>query len=280
MSEDQQSNPSEPIWTPEKVAAVEAEAVAAIKRMSDPAVIPRTNLVPRAFEQAYGDCETHGPYPQNILDDKGVERWLSPVCPACEKQAKVRQLMERAAISPRFEFCEFSNFRAEKPEQQVALATCKEYAANFKNYLLSGVCLILRGNPGTGKNHLATAISKSVMQHGYSALNATAFEIIQRIRATWSPTSAEMEEWVIKEFSKIDLLVIDEVGRQYKSKDGSDSIEIFNVIDARYRLVKPTVIISNQDREGLKTYLGEASFDRLRQGGGKLANFDWQSARS
>ena len=39
--------------------------------------------------------------------------------------------------------------------------------------------------------------------------------------------------------------------------------------------MKPTILLTNQDSEGLKGYLGERTFDRLRETC-KLVPFDWE----
>jgi DNA replication protein DnaC len=53
---------------------------------------------------------------------------------------------------------------------------------------------------------------------------------------------------------------------------------MFDVINRRYRDLHPTILLSNLDRDGLRAYLGERSFDRLREGG-IVVPFDWESYR-
>ncbi|MDR0703196.1 MAG: ATP-binding protein [Azoarcus sp.] len=230
-----------------------------------------------AFRPEFGVCEQHGPYPRNMLDADGLERWRPDVCPVCERQAAVRLLMQRAEIAPRFEGCTFASFRAETPDQEAVLRTCRAYADSFDVAARTGRCLILRGNPGTGKNHLAVAITKQVMAAGYTALHATAYEIICRIRETWGRRGEQTEQDVTRTFGEVDLLVIDEVGRQYGTE--GEQIHLFHVIDHRYRLMKPTVVISNKRLDEIRAYLGNAALDRLREGGGELLSFNWQSHR-
>ena len=239
---------------------------------------PRLPQVPRPFVPEYHDCPTHGRYAANMVDGDGITRWMPKTCQACKRDGEAERLMRRAAISPRFAGCSFSNFEVESEEQAQALRICQSYAHNFAELHKAGACLMLRGNPGTGKNHLASAIAKAVIGQRFTAVNVTAQELVRRIRETWHDRT-ESEADVIARFAQIDLLIIDEVGRQYAARDGSDNIEIFNVIDARYRMVKPTVILSNQSRDGIRKALGDAAYDRLREGGGKLVNFDWQSHR-
>jgi DNA replication protein DnaC len=258
---------------------VHAEAAALMHRIADPA--PRSSplrVVP-TFVAEQGKCEMHGAYATNFRDAEGTVRWHTPGCPTCTKQAAVERLMTRAAISPRFQDCTFASYRTESEGQKLALDICERYAADFALMRRTGQCLILRGKPGTGKNHLATSIARTVLADGFTVLNATAFEIIRRIRDTWRDGATETEQQVIQAFADIDLLIIDELGRHHNAKDGKESVELFQVIDQRYRQIRPTVAISNLDRDGITKAIGAAAFDRLREGGASLVNFEWASAR-
>lgn len=137
--------------------------------------------------------------------------------------------------------------------------------------------MILRGNPGTGKNHLAIAIARVIADQGYTALLLTVGELIARVRATWSRDSPETEDDVVRRFADVDLLVLDEIGRQHGSE--SERLTLFQVIDGRYRLMRPTVVITNLPADQIPDYLGVAAYDRLREGGGRMIHFDWASYR-
>lgn len=40
----------------------------------------------------------------------------------------------------------------------------------------------------------------------------------------------------------------------------------------------PTILLTNQNKAGMKVFLGDRSFDRLREGG-QWVTFDWESHR-
>lgn len=225
----------------------------------------------------YRECARHGRYPISMVDARDVIRYMSPVCPVCAAEQASRRLMESAAIPSRYIDCGFDNYVVEVPGQQMALDVCRDYAEHFEERARKGSCLILCGNPGTGKNHLASAIARAVLAQGRSVLHVTAYDIIARIRQTWQRgigNSTELE--VIRGFAEAGLLIIDEVGKTFGG-DG-ERVHLFEVIDHRYRDLKPTIILSNEDKEGVEKYLGAAAFDRLCQNGGLLL-FDWQSYR-
>ena len=229
-------------------------------------------------EKYYEECPTHGPWLRSVFDPKR-QQYCSVVpigCPACRRDAQLRTLLQRTAIPPRFANCTFDTFTVELPEQQTALDACREYANDFRQMHDKGVCMVLRGNIGTGKNHLACAIARRVSAQGYSSVLLTVSEIIQRIRATWDRLSPETETEIIERFADVNLLILDEVGRQYGSE--AERITLFQVIDARYRAMRPTMVISNLLLTEINDYLGRAAYDRLRENGGIFVNFNWDES--
>ena len=74
-----------------------------------------------------------------------------------------------------------------------------------------------------------------------------------------------------------DLLVLDEVGVQFGSR--TEENLIFTLMNKRYEDLKPTLVISNELEDGLETYLGPRTFDRLKDGGGLIIPFPWESYR-
>ena len=271
---------------PETRADIDALAAQLAARPAQEVHTPARRLLglPRPdAEPEVGRCERHGLYALNTVDADGTLRWYPPGCPACARERDAQALLRRAAIPPRFAHCEFDNYIAATPAQRANLAACRHYAEHFPAHAARGTCMILRGCPGTGKNHLATAITRHLLARGHSVLNATAHELIRRIRDTWrhvpGDSAASTETTLLREFAALDLLIIDEAGRTYASRSSAEPIELFNLIDARYRLMKPTLVLSNLDRDGLREALGAAAYDRLREGGGQVLNFDWDSHR-
>jgi DNA replication protein DnaC len=74
----------------------------------------------------------------------------------------------------------------------------------------------------------------------------------------------------------VPLLVLDEIGVQYGT-DGEQTI-IFDILDRRYRDMRPSVLLTNQDKAGLKTFIGERAYDRLTETC-RWVPFDWPSYR-
>lgn len=235
------------------------------------------------FAPRYRQCEKHGDYQANALDEQGMERWVAH-CPKCTAEQRTRSLLDRAAIPLRFQDRELGSYLAETVGQNQALAVAREFALSFTDALRTGTCLTFVGKPGTGKTHLACGIALHVMRDGYTALFVTASELIRVVRSTWRRDAEKTEEQVLNEFAAVELLVIDEVGVQFGTE--AEQVTLFEIINRRYSNARPMVLLSNlpvasddPKQRTLRDYLGDRAYDRLREGGGKLVVFDWPSYR-
>lgn len=237
-------------------------------------------------------CPEHGDYVSTGTRYMGRREIWTP-CPDCEEArlARERQLeaqkraeaaaaqlqaaIGEALIPARFIGRSLENFVADTPGQQRALGIAQEYVKNFEAHAKRGTGLILSGMPGTGKSHLATAILQAIMPE-HIGLYTTCMNVIRAVRGTWRKDSERSETEVLGIYGTAPLLVLDEIGVQYGT-DGEQTI-LFDVLDRRYREMKPTIFLTNQDAEGLKQFIGERTFDRLREVS-KWVAFDWDSYR-
>ena len=195
-----------------------------------------------------------------------------------------RALYAQLGIPLRFQDKGFNNYRADGPNQQKALATCRSYAHEFPDRLKDGVCLIMVGAPGTGKTHLAFSIlryvsTKAAVEGGehYQAIYTTVMDLFKRVKSTYSRDASETERDAIRSFTEAHLLILDEVGVQHGSE--TELSIMFEVIDKRYQEMKPTIVVGNLSFSELCNYLGERVIDRMREGGGQAVIFDWESNR-
>lgn len=232
-------------------------------------------------------CEKHGEFESVRFRALGfMTEWTD--CEQCdreraaeekraESEAKYARALEFANIPPRFRNKGLENYRAETTGQQRALMMARAYADNFAEHRADGRCLIMVGRPGTGKTHLALGVGQQILSKSFSMRYVTVHDAIESIRETWRGDSGECESEVLKRYTRPDLLILDEVGVQY-GKD-SEQVELFKILNRRYNEVLPTIVISNVSSEELKKYLGERALDRLRENGGKVITFDWESER-
>lgn len=240
------------------------------------------------------NCEKHGDFEVECLRISETRFIIKDHCTKCidEKEARSQALIlaeqkkeaaerdERnrvnsrlwAGISKRNLDKTFDDYICESPEQHKNKLKCQEYANNFP----TDKSLLMLGSVGTGKTLLACAMI-DVLVDNYKCKLTRLIDITRHLKSTWSHDSDEDEQRVINAYLGLDLLIIDEVGAQFGSD--TEKLFIFDIIDGRYQDMKPTILISNLDIEGVKSVIGDRCVDRLREGGGSMIAFDWSSKR-
>ncbi|EMT5868726.1 ATP-binding protein, partial [Neisseria gonorrhoeae] len=157
-----------------------------------------------------------------------------------------------------------------------AKAAAAEYAANFADVLQTGRSMIFSGRRGTGKNHLACGIAREVIAAGKSALVITVGDMLRTVKDSFGGGGGEAG--AVGVFVKPDLLVLDEFGAGSLSE--TDGRILFSVVNARYERLMPMLVLTNLTAEAFRENTDARIRDRLRDGGGKLIPFDWESYRA
>lgn len=241
------------------------------------------------------NCEKHGEYSsrQEAIGD-WFKEWTP--CPKCaeEREEQARQHAEqrrikeekeladarfkRINIPARFRYSCFEDYRADIDQQRRVLQAVRDYTENFPENFKLGRCLVMMGKPGCGKTLLACAMANELTVKRYRVLYTTASALIRTIRNTWRRDSGGSTETdVLADIRQQDLLILDEIGVQFGSE--AEMVQLTEALDLRYQDMKPTLVISNCDKAGMVRFLGERAVDRLRENGGQVLVFDWESWR-
>ena len=96
--------------------------------------------------------------------------------------------------------------------------------------------LVLIGDTGLGKSHIASAICYEAILRGYSTACITAFDLVSRIQRAYNPASR------IDYYAKVRVLCIDELGYTYHKKEDTDTL--FQIISKRNEIL-PTIVTTN-----------------------------------
>jgi DNA replication protein DnaC len=241
-------------------------------------------------EPRQAECDTHGGYVS-----RNVFRDIWSRCPKCteeedarekadkearERQAKLEAWQRRigaSGIPERFRDRTLKSYRAENEGQRQALEFAQSYADDFDNVMATGRSALFIGSPGTGKTHLAVGIGLRIMHRdGRMVLFSTVMRAIRRVKDTWGG-GQESETEAIAALTFPDLLILDEVGVQFGSE--TEKLILFDVLNERYERRRPTLLLSNLELEAVRAYLGERIFDRMREDGGQVVPFGWESHR-
>ena len=115
-----------------------------------------------------------------------------------------------------------------------AFLTAKEYAKAPQDWL------VLTGPYGCGKTHLAAAIANYRVERGYPALFEVVPDLLDHLRATFSPQSQTSYDKRFEEVRNAPLLVLDDLGAQSATPWAQE--KLFQLFNHRYNARLPTVI--------------------------------------
>jgi len=119
--------------------------------------------------------------------------------------------------------------------------------------------VILAGNSGTGKSHIAKSLALEGCKHGYWVRYTTAADMLKTLFSSLADDSLDQK---LKQYVNPEILVIDELGfdrlerERERREDARNAALFFKVIDGRYTK-RSTVLTTNIDFEQLGHYLGD-----------------------
>jgi DNA replication protein DnaC len=120
------------------------------------------------------------------------------------------------------------------------------------DFIESGQNIILAGNPGTGKTHIAVGLGLKACMQGYKVLFTTVHKLLTQIRE--SNSQRILRQLEIR-FEKYDLVICDEFG--YVSFDKNGAELLFNHLSLRAGR-KSTIITTNLGFDRWDEIFGDA----------------------
>lgn len=226
-------------------------------------------------------CPLHGEYLANQVWLSGQIKEISE-CPECfklkqaQKAIEEEKAMQEKAQKSRMERIketrmpleyqtkDFATFFQDTESQREAFNMAERFVNGWEKAKAGGYGLLFLGGCGTGKTHLACAIMLELMERYLSVYPRyyKVSEIFSAVRSTYQTGVITNEEEMLKFFSSIQLLVIDEVGIQ-KGSEAEKRI-LFSILDNRVTSNKPTILMSNLGPKALAELLGDRLYDRVR----------------
>ena len=174
------------------------------------------------------------------------------------KKREIEKLFSISNLGERFSKSTFESF-LDRNGSETAYKVAVKYVKTFKEW--KGESLLLWGEPGNGKTHLAAAIVNELSKKGYIVVFQSVPELLQRIRSTFNSENKENETQIMRALLECDLLILDDIGAE-KTTEWVEE-KLFNIIDGRYRKELPTLYTSNLEPKELKHQVGKRSYDRM-----------------
>ncbi len=159
----------------------------------------------------------------------------------------VEKIIKNSKMSKRNLSYKFDNFEPNNSNRKVF--------NNLKNYsekLLKGIekkGLILVGNNGVGKTHLACSIANKLIENGIPVIYGTLINLLAELRNSYDTDNNISEMEIIKLYENVDLLIIDDLGKEKPSEWGLE--KLFTIINSRYENNLPVIITTNYNQNAL-----------------------------
>lgn len=122
--------------------------------------------------------------------------------------------------------------------------TCRRYVKRWPEMKKDNMGILLYGSKGTGKSFYASCIANALAERMISTGIVTTSRLMGALQSKWD------HEDVMTALCRFQLLVLDDLGAERDTSYGSE--QIYNVIDARYRSKRPTIVTTNFDLADMK----------------------------
>jgi DNA replication protein DnaC len=189
----------------------------------------------------------------------------------CVQQLLRQYSMDEVNRSSPLELCDFDNFSlayysaefdkdlGDSPRNvmQENLEECRRFAKAFPQ---PDVNLLMTGDAGLGKTHLALSIAREVLQRGYAVIYCSAANIFRQIEA--EQFNNNRDTTTLDSLKRCDLLILDDLGAEHTGFFLNSVL--YDIINTRILQNRPTVYTTNITTDRILTSrYGEKISSRL-----------------
>lgn len=164
------------------------------------------------------------------------------------RKQKIESILGKSGIKKRYLSRTIDSFSV-TAENKRSFEVATDYIKNFREYFTQGKGLYLEGPCGTGKTHLAIAIALAIINTGVPVICKTSIDILGDIKRCYERNSEVTEEEVLKAYKTVDLLIIDDLGKEQVTEWSVPVL--YSILNERYEALLPTIITTNYNTTAL-----------------------------
>lgn len=178
-----------------------------------------------------------------------------------EMRNRIRKYMGDSGLKKRFMNRTFEKYQVTSKNRE-AFLTAKQYAEDFETYSETGDGIFFVGSCGTGKTHLAVAITLDLINRGIHVICKTLIDLLGEVKKTFDDDTGIKEHQILNLYKSVDLLVINDLGKELPTEWMLTTL--YSIIDKRYENCKPVIVTTNYNDDELVRRLSQRS---IREGG-------------
>lgn len=189
-------------------------------------------------------CKKCGGAREVVIKLFGEQKKVRCICKCKQDELKAEQEKEKRRlieINRRecFNGSKYVNSTFDKSDDSDEMSVGRNYVKHFKEFRRDGKGLLLYGNTGTGKSHMAACIANELLNQGYLVKMTNISTKVTELQAA----SFEDRKNYFYNIRKYDLLIIDDLGTERNTEFMLE--QVYNIIDSRYSSGLPMIVTAN-----------------------------------
>lgn len=181
-------------------------------------------------------CEDKG----YIFNEEGEVVWCE-----CKLKKDAEERLEKSGLADRVKLNTFKNFKIDNEQREKAVKTSMNFLKVFKEAHPS---MILMGEPGSGKTHLAIATANKLLNE-YS-VKYVLYDEIRELK--YHQTDRDYMNKEFLKFKNAQILFIDDLFKNLDKVTDYEKIKseievVYEIINYRYNQKKPLIVTTELD---------------------------------
>ena len=170
----------------------------------------------------------------------------------------INKIYKQNYIGMKFQNLNFENFNSNS-ENELAIAIAKDYVnKNITSENTNG--LIIMGESGVGKTHLAASIANKLIENDKIVLMERLTTLLDMIKETFKDNTKSENE-LVDLYSNVDMIIIDDLGTEKISNWALE--KLYSIIENRNENMLPIIITTRFDKQGLIERFSQSQDEQL-----------------